>query len=157
MPLTASENFAMKLVVLVSEKCHKENSLGCSSYFSLIGVKAEDVVRLKKGLQDGRNYLKIDYKTHISTSTPIADHCSTFALSDPRIPSWRSKCQHDHNDSYVHQRMARQNKLKFHLDAVIVVSYILFFVNFNVPLKKPSSLMRKYVIVCCINFIIIFN
>lgn len=65
------------------------------------GVKPEDVVYLKQALHDGRNYLKLDFKTHVSISSTIADHCSTFALSDSANSPWQQSCSHEHDDEYV--------------------------------------------------------
>ena len=58
----------------------------------------DEILQLKKTLQHLRNHIKIDYKTHISASSTIADHCSTFALSDPEEQAWQSACDHLHND-----------------------------------------------------------
>jgi hypothetical protein len=65
-----------------------------------LGLKPETIVRLKQQLHDGRNYLKLKFKTHISQNSRIADHCSTFAVSDPNDSSWREKCDHDHDEEY---------------------------------------------------------
>jgi hypothetical protein len=65
------------------------------------GVKPEDVVYLKQALHDGRNYLKLDFKTHVSISSTIADHCSSFALSDSAHSSWQQSCPHEHEDECV--------------------------------------------------------
>lgn len=68
-------------------------------YFHL-GVKPEKVVHLKENLRNGRNYLKLDYRTHISNTSLVADHCSTFGLSDKSKPKWRKTCDHDHVEQY---------------------------------------------------------
>ena len=65
-----------------------------------LGVKSETVVHLKQQLHDGSNYLKLDFKTYVSQKNRVGDHCSTFALSDPDNPSWRPKCDHDHDKEY---------------------------------------------------------
>lgn len=66
-----------------------------------VGVEPETVVHLKQELQNGRNYLKLDYRTHISRSSNIADHCSTFALSDANNSTWQEECDHEHDEEYV--------------------------------------------------------
>ena len=65
--------------------------------FYVPGAKPEEIVDLKKSLQSARNYLKLDYKTHISMENNVADHCSTFALSDASNDAWRKRCEHDHD------------------------------------------------------------
>ena len=67
-------------------------------FFVSLGVKPEEIVFIKQSLHDGRNYLKLDFKTHVSLSSTIADHCSTFGLSDPCNAGWRQNCNHEHND-----------------------------------------------------------
>lgn len=47
---------------------------------------------LKKKIRSSKQYLKTDYKLHISEANPCADHCITFALSDGQ-----TKCSHDHD------------------------------------------------------------
>ena len=69
-------------------------------YFHL-GIKPEKVVCLKQNLHDGRNYLKLDYRTHISNNSSVGDHCSTFGLSDKSKLNWRKICDHDHIEEYI--------------------------------------------------------
>ncbi len=52
---------------------------------------------MKNGLNQSRNYLKNDFKTHVQGSSEIADHCITFALSDTSDPDWQEKCNHFHH------------------------------------------------------------
>ncbi|GMS82377.1 hypothetical protein PENTCL1PPCAC_4552 [Pristionchus entomophagus] len=47
---------------------------------------------LIKNLQSGRAYLRGDYKVHIKLHSPCAEHCATFALSDPNRPEFATKC-----------------------------------------------------------------
>ena len=56
----------------------------------------ETVIRLKKTLHNRRNYLKLDYRTHVSKSSRVANHCSTFSLGDTQNSAWREKCDHNH-------------------------------------------------------------
>lgn len=69
------------------------------------------IVSLKQSLHDGRNYLKLDYRTHVSNSSRIADHCSTFSLSDPSSSVWRQECDHEHDEEYVHVLVSHQRFL----------------------------------------------
>jgi len=61
-------------------------------------LSSSDASDLKKSLQNSRNYLKSDYKVHISQSSSVPDHCSTFALSDLNNHCWKEACDHDHNE-----------------------------------------------------------
>lgn len=42
-------------------------------------------------------YLRADFKVHISPDSKVADHCQTFALSDPLHPEFAVTCQHHHD------------------------------------------------------------
>lgn len=72
-------------------------------YNSFSGTEPEIIVRLKQDLSDGRNYLKLDYRTHVSQNSRISDHCSVFGLSDVNNSAWRQKCDHAHDEEYVHR------------------------------------------------------
>jgi hypothetical protein len=65
---------------------------------AILDVSTKEIVQLQKALQQSRNYIKIDYKMHISTSSNVPDHCSTFALSDPEEQTWKTACDHNHDD-----------------------------------------------------------
>ncbi|CAF4144347.1 unnamed protein product, partial [Rotaria magnacalcarata] len=64
---------------------------------STVGLTAIDATNLKKDLQHCRNYLKSDYKVHVSSESNVPDHCSTFALSDITSKCWQRNCDHDHD------------------------------------------------------------
>ena len=57
-----------------------------------------DAAELKRDLQNSRNYLKSDYKVHVSSYSPVPDHCSTFALSDTVSKYWEQNCGHNHDE-----------------------------------------------------------
>ncbi|VDI38611.1 Hypothetical predicted protein [Mytilus galloprovincialis] len=67
------------------------------------GIENEDIIsREKKNeliqqLKSGKEYLKGDYKLHISPNSECADHCIKWGLSDPKVPNYQSKCDHDHS------------------------------------------------------------
>ncbi len=42
-------------------------------------------------------YLRSDYKVHVSDSSEVADHCSSWALIDHSKTELQSTCNHDHN------------------------------------------------------------
>ena len=37
-------------------------------------------------------------QVHVSQSSTVADHCRSYALSDPKEPSFQAACDHDHSD-----------------------------------------------------------
>ena len=37
-------------------------------------------------------------QVHVSQSSKVADHCRSYALSDPNEPSFQATCDHDHSD-----------------------------------------------------------
>ena len=34
----------------------------------------------------------------MSQSSPVPDHCRTFALSDPKDSAYQARCDHEHNE-----------------------------------------------------------
>ena len=46
-------------------------------------------------LKAGRQYLKTDFKIHIASESPCADHCRVFALSRTET-EYKGQCQHQH-------------------------------------------------------------
>lgn len=38
-------------------------------------------------------------QVHVSPSSPVADHCSEYALSDEKEPLFNSQCDHDHDNA----------------------------------------------------------
>ena len=65
---------------------------------SSLGTPSDDIVQMKRDLHQSRNYLKLGYKMHVSRDSTVADHCSMFALSDPKNAYWRSQCSHQHDE-----------------------------------------------------------
>lgn len=63
----------------------------------VLGLPATEATELKRDLQNSRNYLKSDYKVHISMDSSVPDHCSTFALSDSIHNFWKRSCEHEHD------------------------------------------------------------
>jgi hypothetical protein len=49
-------------------------------------------------LKESKQYLKSDFKVHVSKSSLIADHCISYALSDPTSKEFRSECGHQHEE-----------------------------------------------------------
>ena len=54
--------------------------------------------RLVENLKRGRQYLKTDYKVHVTKSSTIGDHCATFSLSDKVDKNFRQLCDHGYTD-----------------------------------------------------------
>ena len=62
------------------------------------GADPEWSVNVKEKLNDGKKYLKTNYKVHCKEDgSPCADHCRAFALSDPSIEAFKQECNHQHN------------------------------------------------------------
>ena len=56
------------------------------------------VTELAKRLNDGKRYLKTEFKVNCSAEeNECADHCRKFALSDPVDPYFNNHCSHSHN------------------------------------------------------------
>jgi hypothetical protein len=68
----------------------------------IIGVPSHEIVHLKAALHQSRNYIKSDFKLHVSRYSSISDHCSTFALSDPLDADWQEVCDHTHEQRLVY-------------------------------------------------------
>lgn len=83
-------------------RIQRNNSFTASrSKYFYVGAESKTVNRLKQTLHDSRNYLKLDYRTHVSKTSSIADHCLTFGLSDAQNSAWRERCDHEHDEEYI--------------------------------------------------------
>lgn len=49
------------------------------------------------GIKEVKRYFKTDFKAHMGRQENCADHCTTFALSDPKKRELRKKCNHKHD------------------------------------------------------------
>lgn len=67
-------------------------------HFSSSGLDEQTALDIKARLTSGKNYLKTDYKLHVSRVAPCADHCSVYALSTNE-PEFYGRCEHEHNIS----------------------------------------------------------
>ena len=62
------------------------------------GANAEWSVKIKEKLNQGKRYLKTDYKVHCKEdSSSCADHCRVFALSDESDNAFKQECEHPHD------------------------------------------------------------
>ena len=48
-------------------------------------------------IKEVKRYFKTDYKTHTSREEHCADHCTTYALSDPKNKVLTNICKHKHD------------------------------------------------------------
>ncbi|XP_044180076.1 uncharacterized protein LOC122961528 [Acropora millepora] len=48
--------------------------------------------------RESKRYLKSDYKVHISKSASVADHFTSYVLSDLNESVYQSPCDHQHNE-----------------------------------------------------------
>ena len=62
---------------------------------------------LKRAISSHRLYLGTDYHSHIKPGSRVADHCITFALSDPDQDNLQTQCsnleperRHDEHDIF---------------------------------------------------------
>ena len=52
----------------------------------------------RKELKEGKRYLKTEYRAHCrEEESPCADHCRSYALSDPQNSDFQGSCDHEHN------------------------------------------------------------
>ena len=62
------------------------------------GASPEWIVNIRERLNQGKKYLKTDYKVHCKEdSSPCADHCRVLALSDENNDEFKQECKHPHS------------------------------------------------------------
>ena len=62
------------------------------------GSVREWCIQAQRRLQEGKRYLKTDYRVHCTEdSSPCKDHCRKFALSDPVEEDFKEECDHGHH------------------------------------------------------------
>ena len=62
------------------------------------GASPEWIGNIKERLNQGKKYLKTDYKVHCKEdSSPCADHCRVFGLSDENNEDFKQECEHPHS------------------------------------------------------------
>ncbi|PFX12931.1 putative RNA-directed DNA polymerase from transposon BS [Stylophora pistillata] len=61
------------------------------------GLRRDWVSHYQKSHKEAKHYLKAEYKAHVAESATIADHCSTYALSDSEESPFKSTCNHSHD------------------------------------------------------------
>ncbi|KAM7436343.1 hypothetical protein ABFA07_013842 [Porites harrisoni] len=61
-------------------------------------VEDNTLGRWQEMLKNSKLYLKADFKVHVDDEATIADHCMSYALSDPSDSCFQQKCQHTHGD-----------------------------------------------------------
>ncbi|CAH3145827.1 unnamed protein product [Porites evermanni] len=60
------------------------------------GFQDEEAKGVLSRLKAGKRYVSTDYKLHIATETPCADHCNMYAGSSNEA-EYRGTCSHQHN------------------------------------------------------------
>lgn len=65
-------------------------------YIYYLGLQEEGAKDIKRRLKSARQYLKTDYKIHLSRESPCPDHCRQLALSSSE-PEFHESCAHQHN------------------------------------------------------------
>ena len=63
-----------------------------------LSIDTQEKTRLTKDLQRAKQYLKSDFKLHVSRSSHIPDHCIPFALSEIRSQYFSTPCDHEHDE-----------------------------------------------------------
>ena len=111
-----------KILEICKASCRR--SLQGLNYFAVDGGEAFDSLskivqdlnlssaltkRLCDNLKRGRQYLKSDFKAHISKSSHVADHCATYALSDIKNSNCRELCDHLHDAYCIDCEMLSNN------------------------------------------------
>ena len=75
-----------------------ERLLGILEELNQAGADKRRVTELAKRLNDGKRYLKTEFKVNCSAEeSECPDHCRKFALSDPVDPCFNHQCSHSHN------------------------------------------------------------
>ena len=65
------------------------------SYILFLGLQEEGTKDMKRRLKSVRQYLKNDYKIHLTRESPCPDHYRQFALSSSE-PEFHGSCAHHH-------------------------------------------------------------
>ena len=78
------------------------------------GATAKWCEGVRTNLKDTKRYLKTEYRMHCEeVGSPCPDHCTCFALSDPKNPEFQGTCLHEH-----HARCASCESLKSVIQSV---------------------------------------
>ena len=64
-------------------------------YILFLGLQEEGTKDMKRRLKSVRQYLKNDYKIHLTRESPCPDHYRQFALSSSE-PEFHGSCAHHH-------------------------------------------------------------
>lgn len=112
-----------------------------------VGMSHQWAKDIQEKLKQSKQYLKADYKLHISSESRCADHCTTYALSSTE-KQFQKECKHTHDTECdrcqtLHSSLADLEEAleskNVHLRYVINRSVIRFF-NF-----------------CCVIILLYFN
>jgi hypothetical protein len=81
--------------------------LGLTKLVDTLTIGGGEKKRLTNDLKRAKQYLKSDFKVHVSRSSCIADHCISFALSDSKSLCFQSQCDHQHDEQCIECVMIR--------------------------------------------------
>lgn len=100
--MRTDDKISLRLARFYVSNCKKNASLRwhCVSdwIFTISGSDENKSKSIKSRFKAARHYLKTDFKIHVSTADPCADHCSVYATSTSE-PEFHGKCTHEHNIS----------------------------------------------------------
>ena len=71
-----------------------DNLTDIVSTLSTYGSEEEWAKAVQQRLKVAKRYLKTEFKSHVGREESCADHCITYAMSDPESEQFRSTCQH---------------------------------------------------------------
>ena len=88
----------MVLTTLQRRVASFERLLSILEELNQAGADKGRVTEPAKRLNDGKRYLKTEFKVNCSAEeSECADHCRKLALSDPVDPCFNHQCSHSHN------------------------------------------------------------
>jgi hypothetical protein len=75
--------------------------MGLTKLVDTLPIDNNEKKRLTNDLKRAKQYLKSDFKVHVSRSSCVADHCVAFALSDSKALCFQSQCDHQHYEQCI--------------------------------------------------------
>ncbi|CAF4218003.1 unnamed protein product [Rotaria sp. Silwood2] len=74
---------------------------GLKSMIENLLIDVHEKTRLTTDLQRAKQYLKSDFKLHVSRLSRVPDHCILFALSERHSQFFSSSCDHNHDETCI--------------------------------------------------------
>ena len=101
--LSVREASQQKSLCGVDDTAAADGSSGIAKLLEIVdklhqlGKDKTGSANIKKSLQDGKHYLKTQYRYHCQEDeNKCSDHCRKFSLSDPSDPQLQEQCTHMH-------------------------------------------------------------